>query len=248
MAKATMPFAAPGEAELLAGGRLHADTRRRDAGDLGDARAHGVAVRADPRRLADDRDIEMRDASAARLHALDRKVEEAVRGGAAPLRIARRKVHADVAVGERAEDRVDQRMQHDVGVGMARDAARMRRCARRRARHDRRRQTDARRSRSRCARRRARRAGSPLRAKILRRWSVFTLRCLAFEDRNLEPGPFGERGIVGEILAARGRARRCASSRAVKSKACGVCTMRSAARSIVAGDDVRWRPRSSPCR
>ena len=105
----------------------------RNAGDLGDARAHGVAVRADARRLADHGDVEMGDASAARAHALDRKGEEPVGGGAAPLRIAGREVHADVAVGERAEDGVDQRVQHDIGVGMAGEPARHERCARRRA-------------------------------------------------------------------------------------------------------------------
>ena len=36
------------------------------------------------------------------------------------------KCDADIAVGERAEDRVDQRVQRDVGVGMSGDAARMR--------------------------------------------------------------------------------------------------------------------------
>ena len=56
--------------------------------------------------------------AAARLHALDRKGKETVGGGAAPLLIAGRKMHADVAVSERAEDRVDQRMQGHVGVGM----------------------------------------------------------------------------------------------------------------------------------
>ena len=69
----------------------------------------------------------------ARAHALAGEGEKAVGGGAPPLRIARRKVRADVAVGERAENGVDQRMQRDVGVGMSGDAARMRRCARRRA-------------------------------------------------------------------------------------------------------------------
>ena len=90
-------------------------------------------MRADARRLAHDGDVEMGDAAAARAHALDREGEEAVGRGAAPLRIARRKMHADVAFGERAEDRVDQRMQRHVGVGMAGDAARHAGCARRRA-------------------------------------------------------------------------------------------------------------------
>ena len=105
----------------------------RDAGEPGDVCAHGVAVRADARRLADDVDVEMGDAAAACVDALDRESEEAVGGGAAPLRIARRKMHADVAVGERAEDGVGERMQHHVGVGMAGERLRYAGCARRRA-------------------------------------------------------------------------------------------------------------------
>ena len=51
--------------------------------------------------------------------ALDREGQKAVGGGAAPLRIAGRKMRADVAVGQRAENGVGQRMQRHVGVGMA---------------------------------------------------------------------------------------------------------------------------------
>src|SRR5262249_32275156 len=116
-------FAASGEAELLAGGRLDADAIDRDAGDLGDALAHGVAMRTDLRGLAHDGEIEVDDAAAALRHALDRELQETVRGGTLPPRIARRKVRADVAVGERAENRVDQRMQPDVGVRVTGDAA-----------------------------------------------------------------------------------------------------------------------------
>ena len=60
------------------------------------------------------------------LNALDGECEEAVGRGAAPLRIAGRKMRADVAVGERAEDRVGERMQRDVGVGMAGERVRVR--------------------------------------------------------------------------------------------------------------------------
>ena len=52
-------------------------------------------------------------------HALDREFQELVGRRAAPARVARREMLADVAVGERAEDRVDERMQHHVGIGMA---------------------------------------------------------------------------------------------------------------------------------
>src|SRR5215468_8080789 len=44
-------FLAAGEAKLLAGGCLHRHARDVDAGDLGDARAHGIAQRADLRPL-----------------------------------------------------------------------------------------------------------------------------------------------------------------------------------------------------
>ena len=62
----------------------------------------------------------------ARAHAFAGEGEKAVGRGALPLRIARRKMQPDIAVGERAENGVDQRMQRDVGVGMAGHAARMR--------------------------------------------------------------------------------------------------------------------------
>ncbi len=42
------------------------------------------------------------------------------------FRIARREVRADVAVGQRTEDGVDQCMQADIAVGMSRKALRMR--------------------------------------------------------------------------------------------------------------------------
>src|SRR6185312_569257 len=73
------PFLAAGKSEPFAGGRL-----------LGDARAHGVAVWPDFRALANQGDIEMGDASAARGDAIDGVFQEAVRCGALPPRIARR--------------------------------------------------------------------------------------------------------------------------------------------------------------
>src|SRR5262245_65941731 len=81
---------------------------------------------ADTRRLANDGDVGMGDAAAPRAQTLDRKGEEPIRGDAAPARVGRRKVNADVALRKRAEDGIDQRMQHDVGVGMPREAAPMR--------------------------------------------------------------------------------------------------------------------------
>src|SRR6188768_3595716 len=46
-------FLAAGEAEPLAGRCFHSDTGDVDAGDLGNARAHGIAQRPDLRPLAD---------------------------------------------------------------------------------------------------------------------------------------------------------------------------------------------------
>src|ERR1700720_2591303 len=46
-------FLAAGKAEPFAGGRLHGDTSDIEPGDVGDARAHGIAQRADLGALAD---------------------------------------------------------------------------------------------------------------------------------------------------------------------------------------------------
>src|SRR5580692_10324056 len=46
-------FLAAGEPEPLAGGRFYGDARDRNSGDLGDARAHGVAQRSDLGAFAD---------------------------------------------------------------------------------------------------------------------------------------------------------------------------------------------------
>ena len=77
----------------------------------------------DLRPLADQRDLEIGDASAARGDAVDRIFQEAVGRRALPLGIARRKVRADIAVGQRAEDGVDQRVQADIAVGMGEKAS-----------------------------------------------------------------------------------------------------------------------------
>ena len=128
VAIAAMPSRAAGEAELLAGGRLDADAVDRDAGDLGDARAHGVAMRADLRGLAHDGDIEMGDAAAAlgaraRPRTRRKRSEEAPRhcgslgGKCAPM--------SPSASAPRIAS--TSACSADVGVGMAGDAALVRR-------------------------------------------------------------------------------------------------------------------------
>ena len=49
-------------------------------------------------------------------------LDEEARGGTLPLRIARRKMRADIAVADRAEERVGQRMQRHVGIRMPDEA------------------------------------------------------------------------------------------------------------------------------
>src|ERR1035437_4091064 len=93
-------FAAAGEAELFAGGCLHRHARDRNSGERGDFGAHGVAVRADARSLANQGEVKMGDAAAARAHALDRKRKKAVGRRVAPLRIAGWEMRADVALGQ----------------------------------------------------------------------------------------------------------------------------------------------------
>src|SRR5205085_8943774 len=115
-------FLAPGKAEPLAGGRLDRNPRDSHASNLRYPRAHGVAQRPDFRTFADQRDFEIGDAAAARGDAIDRVFQEAVGGSALPFGIAGRKVRADIAIRQRAQNGVDQRMQADVTVGMGEQA------------------------------------------------------------------------------------------------------------------------------
>ena len=216
-------------------------------GDRGDARPHRVAMRIDLRGLAHDRDIEMAHHAAALLHALDREGEEAVGRGAAPFLVARRKMHADIAVGERAEDRVGERMQRHVGVGMAGELAGMR-------------DLDA--------------AEPHMVAALIERVHVVAdagadigerglrvalvrgeiLRCghlhvarLALEYRDLQPRPFDQRGIVGKILAP----RRGGAPMRVEQGRVGERLRRlhrAQARAVERRGDWPSRRRASPCR
>src|SRR3546814_11708081 len=76
-------------------------------------------MRANFRRFGNDGQVDMVDPPAARRDAFAGEGEEAVRRRAAPLRIARREMVADVAVGKGAEDRVGQRLKRDIGIAMA---------------------------------------------------------------------------------------------------------------------------------
>ena len=119
---AAMPFAASRKSEPFRGRRLHADARHVDRQHARDGLAHGVAVGADARRLAEKRDVDIRDAPAPRRNARRGILDEDARRSALPLRIARRKMRADVAVADRAEDGVGQRVKRHVGIRMTYEA------------------------------------------------------------------------------------------------------------------------------
>ena len=68
----------------------------------------------------------MLDAAAGGLDQLPRMLQEERRIGARPARVGRREMAADVARAEAAEQRVGDRMQADVGIGMADQPQRLR--------------------------------------------------------------------------------------------------------------------------
>ena len=74
------------------------------------------------RGLAQDRHVDVGDAAAQRLHAVQRILQEDTRARAAPGRVARGKVLADVAVADGAEDRIGQRVERHIRVRVALEA------------------------------------------------------------------------------------------------------------------------------
>lgn len=109
-------FTAAGEAKLFAGRCFNGDAFRINARKPGDVRAHCVAMGGYAWKLADDREIKMRDKTTACTHPIHRKNEKSIGRRAAPLRIGRGKMRANVAIGERAKDGIGERMQRNVGV------------------------------------------------------------------------------------------------------------------------------------
>ena len=91
---------------------------RRDVepGDFGHAGAHRLAMRADLRRFANERRVEIDNQTAARSDAACGMGKEDFRRRILPLRIGGREMGPDVALGERAVEGVGERVQRDVGV------------------------------------------------------------------------------------------------------------------------------------
>ena len=75
-------------------------------------------MRADLGRFADQCQIDIADPVARRCGKTNRVGQEPVRTGAFPLRIARWEVAADITRTNRAKDRVDQRMDRNIGIAV----------------------------------------------------------------------------------------------------------------------------------
>ena len=157
VARHAIPSPRPVKPSRFGRRRLDRDAADVNAGDLGDAGAHRLAMRTDLGRLADERRVEMDDEASARAHPLRRMRKEKMRSRAFPSGIGGREMGADVALGERAVDRVGERMQRHVRVRMAAQGLRVGTCGRRRARHGRRARRRARRNPGRPASRSPRR-------------------------------------------------------------------------------------------
>ena len=112
------------------------------------------------------------------------------------------KCDADIAIGQRAENGVDQRVQHDVGVGMARQSARVRNAHP--AQHDMIAVAEGVHVEAAAGAHvgeSGQRAGFGAGKVVI--GGQFHVAGLACKNSDAVPGPFGQRRIVGEILAAR---------------------------------------------
>ena len=112
---------------------------------------------------------------------------------------------ADVALGERAIERVGERVQADVGVGMSAERRRNGGCGRRTATSRRRARKRGRRSPGRPASRLS--VAVSLASAASRSCMVVTLTLsgIAFEHVSRRARPFGDRDVVGEVADAGGR-------------------------------------------
>src|SRR3954451_7891107 len=80
-------------------------------------------MRPDFWTLANQCHVKMGNPPATRGDSIESVFEEFIRFGALPLRIARRKMRTDIAVGERAQDGIDQRVEADISIGVGEKAA-----------------------------------------------------------------------------------------------------------------------------
>src|SRR5690606_23578941 len=98
---------------------LDGDTPGDDAAGHGDHRLHGGDVRRDFRRLAHDGEVEIDNPAPALANEARGMLEEDPGSGVLPAWVGGRKEGADIAFAEGAVDRIGERMERGVGVGMA---------------------------------------------------------------------------------------------------------------------------------
>ena len=98
---------------------------RLDAERAREAAAHLLAVRRDPRLLADQDAVRVDELEAGLAHLRVGVAQQVERVGAVPARVAGGEERADVAEPGRAEHGVGERVRDHVAVGVAGEAARM---------------------------------------------------------------------------------------------------------------------------
>src|SRR6185437_9601398 len=119
-------FGTTAEAQLLGRGGLHADPADLAAEVSGEVFPHRLRVWPDLRRLGDHRDIRIAQRVTMLHHQRCRVAQELAAVRIAPARIGGRKMPADVAQGQRTENRIAQGVDHHVAVGMRNHAPAMR--------------------------------------------------------------------------------------------------------------------------
>ena len=119
------PFAAPGKAEPFGRGRLDADRAFIHPGEPGNFAAHSGAVGADLGRFANDGEVDIADPVAGLRNQFCGMFEKLARARAFPLRVAGREMGADIAIANRAQNRIGDRMQRHIGIRMPGQAMRV---------------------------------------------------------------------------------------------------------------------------
>ena len=116
-------LAAPDEAQSFVGRRLDADLIGRDAERVRDDRAHLTDARVDLRRLGENGDVHVADPPARRIEPMTYFVDELDRRAVFVAIIGGREEDADVAHARRTEQRVAERVEQHVGVGVPEEPA-----------------------------------------------------------------------------------------------------------------------------
>src|SRR6202012_4401530 len=141
------------------------------------------------------------DATATRSDALNRVLQEFIGSRTLPLHVAGRKMRADIAVGKRAEDGIDQRMEADIAVGMGEESSGVRHAHA--ANHQMVAVAESMNVVTGAAPDIAEKAcETGFLADEIFRCGEFHLRSIAFKCRNRQSRPFRQRRVVGKVMTA----------------------------------------------